>query len=259
MPSDSSGVRAQGSVRAATPRRRDHRRQPPGASRAARRDLLSPRVTTSRPCVGAGGRPASCSTPRAGPAADEFDGVDGLLLTGDDVDPSCYGEHPSHDSAASTPERDVAQIELQPGRRACAAGTSHLRGCQVLQRRTRRDARPAPAPKVTTQAPPLAEQRGVRSRGGDRRTTPCCGAPPGVRRSEVNRIHHQAVGGRLPDYARSRGPAHRTIEALELSGPPGCSASVAPREPARRPPPAALWLVAGPLQSLTYHTVTTDT
>ena len=192
-----------------------------------------------------GADPASWQHSPGTPAADEFAGVDGLLLTGDDVDPSCYGEHPSHDIGGVDTERDVAEIELahQAVERALPV-LGICRGCQVLNVALG-GTLVQHLPDVTTQAHLLAEQRGVPVHEVEIADDSLLRKLAGVRRLEVNRIHHQAVERPAPGLRPVAWAGDRTIEALELSGRPVLGIQWRPENLLDDPRQRALWLVAG--------------
>jgi len=217
MPSDSSGVRAQGE------RSSRHARRPIIAVTARRiesagRDLLVAERDYVEAVRGAGGRPRVVAALPRDPAADEFDGVDGLLLTGDDVDPSCYGEHPPTTSAASTPSATWPRSSwhTRPSSVPCVLGI--CRGCQVLNVALG-GTLVQHLPDVTTQATswPSNGESGPEVEIAD---DSLLRKLAGVRRLEVNRIHHQAVERPAPGLRPVAWAGDRTIEALELSGRP---------------------------------------
>jgi len=193
---------------------------------------------------GAGGRPRVVAALPGTPAADEFDGVDGLLLTGGDVDPSCYGEHPSHDIGGVDTERDVAEIELahQAVERALPV-LGICRGCQVLNVALG-GTLVQHLPDVTTQATSWPSNGESGPRGGDRRRLLAAEAR---RRATPRgeRIHHQAVERPAPGLRPVAWAGDRTIEALELSGRPVLGIQWRPENLLDDPRQRALWLVAG--------------
>jgi putative glutamine amidotransferase len=139
----------------------------------------------------------------------------------------------------------VAEIELahQAVERALPV-LGICRGCQVLNVALG-GTLVQHLPDVTTQAHLLAEQRGVPVHEVEIADDSLLRKLAGVRRLEVNRIHHQAVERPAPGLRPVAWAGDRTIEALELSGRPVLGIQWRPENLLDDPRQRALWLVAG--------------